>query len=62
MSKKGPDLILHHGLFATLNRSNPAATAVAIEDGLFTAVGHDSDVMKLAGPSTRIGFSICWAR
>jgi predicted amidohydrolase YtcJ len=54
MSKQGPDLILHHGLFATLDRSNPAAAAVAIKDGLFTAVGHVGDVMKLAGPSTNI--------
>ncbi|QIG99304.1 amidohydrolase [Bradyrhizobium sp. 6(2017)] len=49
-----PDTILHRGLFATLDRSNPVASAVAINDGIFTAVGHDSAVMKLAGPSTRI--------
>ncbi|WP_377831230.1 amidohydrolase (plasmid) [Bradyrhizobium lupini] len=54
MSNQGPDLILHHGQFATLDRSNPAATAVAIKDGLFTAVGHVGDVMKLAGSSTKI--------
>lgn len=54
MSNQGPDLILHHGLFATLDRSNPAAAAVAIKDGLFTAVGHVGDVMKLAGSSTKI--------
>src|ERR1700741_5184945 len=49
-----PDLILHRGLFTTLDRSNPTASAGAIKDGVFTAVGHDNDVMKLAGPSTRI--------
>src|SRR5712675_1439664 len=49
-----PDLILHHGLFTTLDRGNPTASAVAIKDGVFIAVGHDSEVMKLAGPSTRI--------
>jgi predicted amidohydrolase YtcJ len=49
-----PDIILHRGLFTTLDRSNPTASAVAIKDGVFTAVGHDNDVMKLAGPSTRI--------
>src|SRR3954453_16884326 len=54
MSNQGPDLILHHGLFATLDRSNPAATAVAIKDRLFTAVGQTGDVMKLAGASTKI--------
>jgi predicted amidohydrolase YtcJ len=54
MSNQGPDLILHRGLFTTLDRSNPAASAVAIEDGRFTAVGQDGDVIKLAGPSTRV--------
>ena len=27
------DLILHHGLITTLDRSNPTASAVAIKDG-----------------------------
>lgn len=49
-----PDTIFHRGRFTTLDRSNPVASAVAIKDGVFTAVGRDSDVMKLAGPSTRI--------
>src|SRR5882757_8739683 len=49
-----PDLILHHGLFTTLDRGNPTASAVAIKDGMFVAVGHDSEVIKLAGPSTRV--------
>jgi predicted amidohydrolase YtcJ len=49
-----PDLILHRGLFATLDRGNPTASAVAIKDGVFVAVGHDSEVMKLAGSSTRV--------
>ncbi|WP_257170448.1 amidohydrolase [Bradyrhizobium sp. SRS-191] len=49
-----PDLILHRGLFTTLDRSNPQANAVAIKDGVFTAVGHEQDVMKLAGPATKV--------
>jgi predicted amidohydrolase YtcJ len=49
-----PDLILHRGLFTTLDRGNPTASAVAIKDGVFIAVGHDGEVMKLAGPSTRV--------
>jgi predicted amidohydrolase YtcJ len=48
------DLILRNGLITTLDRANPAASAVAITDGVFTAVGRDGDVMPLAGPSTRI--------
>jgi predicted amidohydrolase YtcJ len=49
-----PDTIFHRGLFTTLDRSNPTASSVAIKDGVFTAVGHDADVMKLAGPSTKV--------
>src|SRR6201988_1024504 len=49
-----PDTIFHRGLFTTLDRSNPTASAVAIKDGVFTAVGHDHDVMRLAGPSTKV--------
>jgi predicted amidohydrolase YtcJ len=48
------DLILRNGLFTTLDRSKPTASAVAIETGVFTAVGRDNDVMPQAGPSTRI--------
>ena len=35
-----PDLILQRGLFTTLDRGNPTASAVAIKDGVFTAVGQ----------------------
>jgi predicted amidohydrolase YtcJ len=48
------DLILRNGRFTTLDRSNPNATAVAISNGVFTAVGSDEDVMRLAGPSSRV--------
>src|SRR6201991_1121534 len=51
----GPDLILHRGLFTTLDRGKPTASAVAIKDGVFSAVGHDQEVMKLAGLSTKVG-------
>ena len=49
-----PDLILHRGLFTTLNRGRPTAHAVAIKDGLFTHVGDDHEILPLAGPSTKI--------
>src|SRR5262245_61723866 len=49
-----PDLILHRGLFATLDRSNPTASAVAVKDGKFTAVGRSEDILPLAGAETRI--------
>jgi predicted amidohydrolase YtcJ len=48
------DLILHRGLFTTLDRSNPAASAVAIKEGKFVEVGHDEEVMPLVGPRTRV--------
>lgn len=50
----GPDLVLYHGRLITLDRSNPAATAVAIENGRFTRVGSDHDVLALAGEQTRL--------
>ena len=48
-----PDVILHRGLFTTLDRSNPTASAVAIKDGKFSAVGTDAEIMPLAGANTR---------
>ena len=49
-----PDLILHRGLFTTLDRSNPTASAVAIKDGRFTRVGQDHEIIPLAGSATKI--------
>ena len=48
-----PDLILFNGRFTTLDRSNPTATAVAVSQGRFSAVGSDREVLSLAGPQTR---------
>jgi predicted amidohydrolase YtcJ len=48
-----PDLIFHNGAFATLDRSNPVAGAVAITAGKFSAVGRNEDVMPFAGAATR---------
>ncbi|KDB06911.1 Amidohydrolase 3 [Burkholderia sp. lig30] len=49
-----PDLILHNGRITTLDRSNPIATAVAISDGRFVAVGSDAEVVPLAGRATKV--------
>src|SRR5271154_5000850 len=54
MSSEAPDIILHRGLFTTLDRSNPTASAVAIKDGKFIAVGRDEEIMPSAGRGTRI--------
>src|SRR5208337_3698893 len=51
---EGTDLILHQGRFATLDRSNPTASAVAIKDGRFVQVGHERDIMPLAARETRL--------
>jgi predicted amidohydrolase YtcJ len=48
------DLILRNGNFTTLDPGNPQATAVAISNGKFTAVGNDADVMRLSGSETQI--------
>ena len=49
-----PDLILHNGQITTLDRANPSATALAIKDGKFSAVGSDKEVVPLAGPATKL--------
>src|ERR671912_1071525 len=49
-----PELILHNGRFTTLDRSNPAADAVAIRSGRFTRVGRAEDILALAGSDTRV--------
>ncbi len=51
---QAPDLILHRGQFTTLDRRNPTATAVAIRDGVFTAVGRDENILPLANENTRV--------
>ncbi|WP_029003551.1 amidohydrolase [Azorhizobium doebereinerae] len=48
------DTILHHGLVTTLDTGNPTASAIAVKDGRFLAVGGDAEIMALAGPQTRI--------
>jgi len=53
-SSSVPDLILHRGLFTTLDRSNPTASAIAVKDGIFSAVGHERDIVPLAGARTRV--------
>ena len=47
-------MILKNGRITTLDRSKPNATAVAIADGRFAAVGDDKEVMKLATPKTQV--------
>ncbi len=51
---KSPDLILTNGRFTTLDPGVPEATAVAISDGRFTAVGAKALITPTAGPHTRV--------
>lgn len=54
MNNLKAQLILRNGQFATLDRRNPQATAVAIADGHFIAVGNDHEVMHFADSATPV--------
>jgi len=48
-----PDLILVNGVIDSIDDANPRATAAAIRDGRFVAVGN-TEIRALARPSTRV--------
>src|SRR5262245_10263441 len=48
------DLILTNGRIATLDKRRPAASAVAIQDGRFVAVGDDKEVLAHKGDKTQV--------
>lgn len=48
------DLIIHHAKLVTVDEKFRILEAIAIKDGRIVAVGEDEDVLKLAGPKTRI--------
>ncbi|HEY0219603.1 MAG TPA: amidohydrolase [Afipia sp.] len=49
-----PDLILHGGQIVTLDSGSRTVEAIVIRDGIITGVGSDADILKEAGPATRI--------
>jgi predicted amidohydrolase YtcJ len=49
-----PDLILVNGRIHTMDDAYPAATAIAIRDGRFVAVGNDEEMRALADPDTDV--------
>jgi predicted amidohydrolase YtcJ len=53
LKRADPDLILYNGLIGTMDPAQPEATAVAIRDGRFLAVGSDTQVLALASKRTR---------
>lgn len=48
------DTILFNGRITTLDPANPAASAVAIKDGLFVSVGDDRETMARREPKTAV--------
>jgi predicted amidohydrolase YtcJ len=48
------DLIITSGRIATLDKGRPSASAAAIRDGKFVAVGKDEDVLKHRGDKTKV--------
>jgi hypothetical protein len=48
------ELILTNGRITTLDKRQPAATAVAIKAGRFVAVGDDKDVLAHRGGKTQV--------
>jgi len=53
-SAPAPDLLLLNGRFTTLDRANPTASAVAIRDGQFVAVGRAVEIAPLADRTTTV--------
>ena len=53
-SPQPADLILFRGRLATLDARRPSATAAAITDGRFVAVGTDEEVMAYRGEQTQV--------
>jgi len=47
-------LILFNGCFHTTDRANPKASAVAIQDGKFLAVGDTDEVMRHRAPDSQV--------
>ena len=49
-----PDLVLYNGRIRTLDASNPMATAAAVRNGEFVAVGDEALIRALADARTRL--------
>jgi XapX domain-containing protein len=48
-----PDLILRQRRFVTRDRANPTASAVAIKNGKFAALGCNEDILRQPGAPTK---------
>ena len=54
MEQMSADLIVVNGLVATLDERRPEATALAVHNGRFIAVGGDAEIRNLDGAQTQI--------
>lgn len=54
VAQQPADLIIRNAKIVTVDQQFSIARAAAVRDGRFVAVGNDADVMKSAGPKTRI--------
>ena len=52
-AQSSPDHIIFNADIRTMNRISPRAEAVAVRDGLISAVGTTADIRKLAGENTK---------
>jgi len=48
------DLIVHNARITTLDPGHPAASAIAVANGVVVAVGDEATVMQMAGTTTRV--------
>ena len=48
------DIILFNGKIHTIDKLNSGATAIAIKDGKFIAVGSDSTIMQFKADDTSV--------
>jgi predicted amidohydrolase YtcJ len=48
------DLVLLEGKVITVDPSDSIAEVVAVKNGTIVAVGHNSEIAKLAGPQTQV--------
>ncbi|MFJ9624007.1 amidohydrolase [Streptomyces sp. NPDC101181] len=48
------DVVVRNAKVYTGDPARPAASAVAVTDGVITAVGHDADILEHVGPRTQV--------
>ncbi len=48
------DMVLHNGKIATVDPTKPEARAIAVRDGVISAVGTEEEIQPYIGPSTKV--------